>query len=126
MPSGNCLAYTEVGPQGNGPCPAKATGFSASDLVTNPMPANGATVSDLYAETSASPVPTGSASAVVAVIDNRTGATLLSCTVNSSSKTSCSNATGSGTASPGDKLEVQVTANSGICNNKTWRVTFRY
>ena len=46
----------------------------------------------------------------MSVIDNTTGATLLSCTVTSSSNHSCSNTKESGSAAPGDNLEVKITA----------------
>jgi hypothetical protein len=41
--SGHCLAYTDIGPSGNGACPAKTTGFSTSSELAA-MPANGGTV----------------------------------------------------------------------------------
>ena len=126
VPSGNCLKYTELAGPGNGTCPPKTTGFSSSPLLAGPTFANGATVTSLYAETSAN--LTGAQTALVAVIDNSTGATLLSCTVNSTSKGSCSNASGSGPAAPGDKIEVQVTttARSSRFSSNQWQVRFRY
>jgi len=83
-------------------------------------------VTDLYADMEGT--VTGIDKALVAVIDNTTGATLLSCTVNSTTKNNCSNATGSGSTAAGDNLEVQVTAipTGGSVNNNRWRVTFRY
>ena len=78
----------------------------------------------MYAETNA--VLAGTETALVAVIDNTTGATLLSCTVNSTTKSSCSNTSGSGSAAGGDKIEVKVTASGTSCNNKEWEVRFRY
>ncbi len=122
--SGSCLAYTELGGQGTGPCPPKTTGFSYGNLLSGGMPAGGATVTDLYAETSGS--LGGSSSALVAVIDNTTGATLLSCTVNSTNRSSCSNSSGSGTAATGDKIEVEVTTTGSSARNKQWQVKFRY
>jgi hypothetical protein len=124
VPSGNCLADADLGGPGNGLCPAKSVGFSTSSLLTNPMPANGATVTDLYAETNAS--FGGSATALVAIVDNTSGAMLLSCTVISTSKGSCSNATGSGTAPAGDRIEARLTVSGFSANNRAWRVTFRY
>jgi hypothetical protein len=88
------------------------------------MPANGATVSNLYADTSAN--VTGADTVVIGVIDNSTGATLLSCTVNSGSPHSCSNSSGSGFAAAGDNVEVKVTAIGESGNKKLWRVTFRF
>jgi hypothetical protein len=114
----------EYGNQGHGNCPSATGGFSNSILLAGPTPAGGATISDLYADMEGT--VSGSDTAAVAVIDNTTGATLLSCTVNSTSKNHCSN-TGSGTAAAGDNLEVQVSANpsNGSGNNKQWRVRFR-
>jgi hypothetical protein len=82
-------------------------------------------VSQLYADTSA--VPTGRESALVSVIDNTTGVTLLSCPVTSSSKSSCSNTGASGSVSAGDYIEVRVSAsNSSAHYIGQWRVRFRY
>ncbi len=124
VPSGNCLNYTMLAGQGNGSCPTKTSGFSSSALLAG-MPANGGKVSNLYAETNAT--LSGKEEATVAVIDNTTGVTLLSCTVNSTSKGKCSNtATASVAAAAGDRLEVKVTATGSNCNNKQWQVRFRY
>lgn len=72
------------------------------------MPANGGTVSNLYAETNNT--LTGSATATVAVIDNTSGIKLLSCEVKAGSKGVCSNtATAPESAAAGDRLEVKVT-----------------
>jgi hypothetical protein len=128
VPNGNCLNYTMLAGQGNGYCPAKTAGFSLSPLLAG-MPENGGHVSNLYAETNAS--VSGSDTATVTVIDNTSGATLLACTVTSTSKGVCSNAATAATAAaPGDRLEVQVTntspKKSWSCNNKEWSVRFRY
>ena len=124
VPSGACLNYTEIAGPGEGYCPPKTSGFSNSYLLAGPTPASGATVSNLYADTNAT--VTGSDAVTVAVIDNTTGATLLSCTVNSSTRNNCSNTSGSGSAAPGDNIEVRVTGAGSSCNNKEWRVRFRY
>jgi len=128
VPNGNCLNYTMLAGQGNGTCLKKTTGFSLSPLLAG-MPENGGQVSNLYAETNAS--VSGSDTATVTVIDNTSGATLLSCMVTSTSKGVCSNAaTATTAAAPGDRLEVQVTntspKKSWSCNNKQWSVRFRY
>ena len=81
-------------------------------------------MTNLYADTNAT--VTGTDSVLVAVIDNTTGATLLSCTVNKTNKNSCSNTSGSGSAAAGDNIEVKLTAAGSSCNNKQWRVRFRY
>ena len=88
------------------------------------MPANGATVTNLYADTNGT--ATGKDSALVAVIDNSTGATLLTCTVNAASNHSCFNNTGSGVAGPGDNIEVKITISGSSCSSRAWRVRFRY
>ena len=62
-------------------------------------------------------------SSPVAVIDNTTGVTLLSCTFASSG---CSNTSGSGNATAAEKLEVQVTGNTFLGSYKQWQVSFRY
>jgi hypothetical protein len=124
VPSGYCLNYTELAGQGTSPCPAKTSGYSLSNLLAGPTPANGATVTNLYADTNAT--LSSKESVLVSVIDNTTGATLLSCTVTSTSNHSCSNAKESGSATPGDNIEVRVTGSGSNCNNKAWRVRFRY
>ncbi len=124
VPSGNCLAYTDLAGQGNGPCPPGTTSFSFSDLLTVPMPANGATVTNLYAETNAT--LGGSATALVAVIDNGTGVTLLSCMVNSTSRNICSNTGASPPVAPGQRIEVKVAATGASAKNRPWLVSFRY
>ena len=68
----------------------------------------------------------GSDTATVAVIDNTTGAPLISCTVNSTTVSHCASASGSGSAAAGDNIEVKVTATGPSGNNKSWRVRFRY
>jgi hypothetical protein len=124
VPSGYCLNYTELAGQGNGSCPAKTSGYSASNLLAGPTPANGATVTNLYADTNTT--PSGTETATVAVIDDTTGATLLSCTV-TAGKSSCSNSKESGSAAPGENIEVKVTAPGSRCNDRaSWRVRFRY
>jgi lysophospholipase L1-like esterase len=128
VPSGECLteAFGAVGAYGT--CPSKTIGWSSSALIAGPMPANGAVVSNLYAESNAT--LTGSETVVVAVIDITTETTLLSCTVNSTTKSYCSN-TGSGpAAAAGANLIVKVsasnTAKEAADNDKDWRVEFRY
>ena len=88
------------------------------------MPANGATVTNLYAETNAT--LTGKDTVLVAVIDNGSGATLLSCTINVATKNYCSNPGTSPPVAAGNKVEVKVTANGGSGSNKQWQVAFRY
>jgi hypothetical protein len=122
-PSGDCLNSADLAGPGDGSCPGTTSGFSSSDLLAGPAPANGAVVSNLEAVTNAS--ITGSTTWLVAVIDNTTGATLLSCTITSTSGDACSNATGSGTAAAAQNIEVKVTSSGSNCNPAQWRVTFR-
>jgi Collagen triple helix repeat (20 copies) len=122
--SGHCLNYAEVGDPGAASCPSKTTGFASGRLLAGPTPANGATVTNLYADSNAN--VSGSDSVLVAVIDNTSGATLLSCTVTKASKSSCSNSSGSGSVAAGDNVEVKITASGSSGNNKQWRVRFRY
>ncbi len=124
VPSGYCLNYTELAGQGNGPCPAKTSGYSSSNLLAGPTPANGATVTSLYADTNAT--LSSRESVLVSVIDNTTGTTLLSCTVTSTSNRSCATAKESGSAAPGQNIAVKVTGSGSSSNNKAWRVRFRY
>jgi hypothetical protein len=63
---------------------------------------------------------------LVSVIDNTTGTTLLSCTVSSTSNGVCANTSGSGTAAPGDYVEVQISGSGPRWYYGQWRVTFRY
>jgi hypothetical protein len=81
------------------------------------------TVTNLEA-VGAGPV-TGGETWLVSVIDNTTGATLLSCTVTASSNDKCSNTTGSGTAAAGANIEVKITTNEILRLGFGWRVTFR-
>jgi collagen type VII alpha len=124
VPSGYCLNYTELAGQGNGSCPAKTSGYSPSNLLAGPTPASGETVTNLYVDTNAT--LSSKESVLVSVIDNTTGATLLSCAVTSTSDHSCSNAKESGSAAPGDNIEVKVASSGPACNDKAWRVRFRY
>ena len=69
----------------------------------------------------------GTDTATVAVIDNTNGATLLSCTVNSTSKNNCSRKpVNRALPTPLDYLEVKVTTSGSSCANKQWRVMFRF
>jgi hypothetical protein len=97
-----------------------------SNFLAGPTPANGATVTNLYADSNAT--VKGSDTVLVAVIDSTTGATLISCTVNSTTVNHCSNITESGSAAAGENIEVKVTATpaNGSGNSKSWRVRFRY
>ncbi len=118
------LNYTQLEGKGQGPCPGKTSGYSGSELLAGPAPAGGETITDLNATTSAN---LGSkASVLVSVIDNTTGTNLLSCTVTTTSDGGCSNSSGSGTAAPGDYIEVEISGNGPHWYHGQWRVTFRY
>src|SRR5208282_2706232 len=51
-PMGSCLYYTQIAGEGSGGCPPTGSSFPIRLALTGPMPANGAVVSNLYAETS--------------------------------------------------------------------------
>ena len=122
--NGYCLNYTELEETGQGPCPSKTSDYSGSELLAGPAPAAGETITNLFATTNAT---LGSKESVlVSVIDNTTGITLLSCTVSSASQGACSNASGSGTAAPGDYVEVKLTGIGSRWRPGQWRVTFRF
>jgi len=119
-----CLNYVQFDGKGQGPCPAKTGGYSGSELLAGPAPADGEKIADLNATTSAN---LGSkASVLVSVIDNTTGATLLYCTVSATSNGACSNTSGSGTAGPGDYIEVEISGSGPHWYYGQWRVTVRY
>jgi trimeric autotransporter adhesin len=122
--TGKCLNFGGANVPGMGACPAAASGYSASKVLSSPMPANGATVSNLAANTSAT--VSGSDTAVVEVIDNTTSVTLLTCTVNSTNKNNCTNSATTGSAAARDKLEVRITLAGASGNEQFWEVTFRY
>jgi hypothetical protein len=126
VPSGKCLKYTELAGQGQGPCPTSGTiGYSNSNFLAGPTPANNATVSNLYADSNVTLI--SGDTVTVEVIDNTAVALLLSCTVVFGSK-SCANPGSAPVAAAGDNIEVRVTAapSNGSGNNKQWRVRFRY
>jgi len=82
-------------------------------------------VNDLYA--AAEVTLTGTESIQVAVIDNTSGATMLSCTINSVTRSHCENAGSSGPANPGDLIEVKVTGTARqLSSCRAIEVTFRY
>jgi len=133
-----CLDYTELAGPGEGLCPEATTGFSESRLLAGPTPAGGETVTDLTVDSNAVIPTAGPESVLVAVIDNTTGATLLSCSASSLvptgtqvPKASCSSGNASGSAATGDNIEVRLAVPQGGTvgtnnNDKRWRVRFRY
>ena len=124
VPGGFCLNSTTVALPGGFLCPGPTSGYSFSTTLLGPAPANGATVSNLEAVTTG-PVP-GGETWLVSVINNTTGATLLTCTVTSSSNNACANSTGSGTVAAGANIEVKITTNEILRLGLPWRVSFRY
>jgi hypothetical protein len=119
-----CLKEVQLVGPGRGKCPEPTTGYSAEPTLAGPMPADGATVTTLYADSNAT--VTGTDTVTVAVIDNTTGAELLSCIVNSTNINHCENGIGSGSAAAGDNIEVKLTIHGTSGNGKSWRVRFRY
>ena len=84
------------------------------------MPANGSTVSGLYAEVGTAPA--SGQSYTVDVMDN--GVAVYSCSI-TAGNTTCTN-TGTGVSvSAGHRLQVKITNVSGA-PNKPFRVSFRY
>jgi hypothetical protein len=124
--SGQCLTFSTggAGQFSWGACPRQSTGFVVSNLLSGQMPANGAGVSNLAASTSAN--VSGNDKAVVEVVDNATGASLLSCTVNSTTKNRCTNTTEIGKAAAFDRLEVRITTTGTSASFQAWEVSFRY
>jgi hypothetical protein len=127
--SGNCLTNTQVTGRGEdswgqNQCPGKTTGFSTSNLLAGPTPQGGAIVTSLYATLGGT--VRGKDTATVAVIDNATAGTLLSCTVTSASNNSCSSAGPSGPVAEGTYIEVKVMTSGPSSTGRQWRVSFRY
>jgi hypothetical protein len=110
---------------GQGPCPAATSGYTTDSALAGPITASGGTASNLQAFTDV--VPTGTANVVIRVIDNTTGVTKLTCTINAASSpaSSCRD-TSSAPVAAGDYLEVQVTtSNDNVVNDSHYRVSFR-
>jgi hypothetical protein len=121
--SGSCIANQGAG---NGTCPAAVPvhTLSNSTLLLGPIPVGGATVSNLEAVTSAT--ASAANTATIAVMNNSTGAVVLSCTINNVSLTTkaCQNA-GSAFVAAGSYLQVRVTVTgSGMLTQ--YRASFRY
>ena len=127
VPSGSCLAFSPKGGNGNGGCVTKpsatVSGFTANTVFAV-VPAGGATVSDLYAATSAKVKESDTVN--VRVIDATTFTTLLQCQVTSITKNFCSNSNTGGFAAAGHDLEVLLEIAGSSGNKKEWEVTFRY
>jgi hypothetical protein len=121
--SGNCLVNAAAG---NGACPAAVAvnTLSTSTSLLGPIPAGGATVTNLEAVTSAA--ASAANTATIAVINNSTGLAVLSCTINnvSLSTRACQN-TGSAFVAAGSYLQVKVTV-TGSGMLMQYRASFRY
>src|SRR5207244_109238 len=102
-----CLFEVQNTGSGETKCPGPTSGFSSSSALAGPVPADGATVTNLYADSNAT--VTGTDTVVIAAIDNTTSTELLSCTVNSTNINHCENRSGSGSAAAGDNIEVKLT-----------------
>ena len=123
--SGQCLGNWFVGAaSSHAACPAAASGYTNENTyLAGPIPAGGGTVANLLVYTNAT--VTGSDTGVIDVIDNTSGSTLLSCTVNSTTVNTCTN-TGSASVQAGHYLEVKITFTGATPDTKQWRVSFRY
>jgi hypothetical protein len=84
------------------------------------VPAAGATVSNLVAETNTAPA--SGQSYTVEVLDN--GSAIYSCSV-TAGNTTCSSTASGVAVTAGHRLQVKIT-NVGGAPNKLWRVAFRY
>lgn len=125
--TGNCLNFGSPKDQGENPCTGAPPGYQESVTLAGPIPDNGAAVGYLHAETDT--YLGGTSYAVIEVIDNNK--LVQECRVGEpkSEERSCTkDEVSSVKVSPGDNLEVRVTApgatNSG--KNRRWRVSFRY
>ena len=118
--SGNCIALQWLNSGGaDAVCPAAvaANAFSQeANYLLGPIPAAGATISNIEAVTNVATV----AGVTVTIVDNTTGATLISCAYTTGT-TSCTNAA-SVIATAGHYLEVKVTDTA----RKQHRVSFRF
>jgi hypothetical protein len=104
-------------------CPAAVTAntYSADDQLEGPVPAGGGIVTNLKATTNTA--PGAGQSYLVEVMNNTTGATLISCTV-TTGNTSCQD-TSTTSIAAGEYLQVRID-NQGGASNRMWRVSFRY
>jgi hypothetical protein len=87
------------------------------------VPANGATVSNLFAVASAAPGAGKSYTVTVQTVGS-TPTVLLSCTISTTS-TTCNNTASSTAVAAGAYLEVLV-GNTGTAAAVSWTVSFRY
>jgi hypothetical protein len=112
------------------PSPAAAADSFTSEIkyLEGPVPAGGGTVSNIEAliET---PV-TGAQTWTIEVVDNTTGSSLLSCTINTTTSLSASacRSTGSAAVAAGHYLEVRSTKSqvTPVPGDRAVRVSFRY
>jgi hypothetical protein len=121
----DCLANAlhETGASQACPAAVAANTFTTeATFLEGPVPAGGGTVTNLVATVDVA--PGGAATHTVAVMNNTTGAVLLSC-VMTGTQTSCQN-TGSAAVSAGQYLQVRVSNAGGAANNHSFRATFRY
>ena len=126
--STNCIANIWTAPASNAGCPlpVAANGFSSNiTYLLGPMPAAGASVSNLEAVTAN--VGSDVNTAKIDLMNNSTGLVLLTCTINDASITTkaCQN-TGSALVAAGQYLQVRVTFTGAGMDDGVYRVTFRY
>jgi len=125
--SGQCLNNMWTANPGNATCPAAVpanTLTTVRDMLLGPIPAGGATVTNLEVVTTATGTATNTAT--IDVINNTTGLIVLSCTINNTSLSTkaCQN-TGAGFVAGGSYLQVKVTT-TGTGMNVQYRAAFRY
>ncbi len=125
--SGNCIRNLWSAGANSAACPSAVLAHALStdtNLLLGPVPAGGATISNLEAVTNAS--GTAANTAKIDVMNNTTGTVVLSCTINNTSlsASACQN-TGAAFVAAGSYLQVKVTL-TGSGMNLQYRVSFRY
>jgi hypothetical protein len=126
--SGDCIGNMTTGAASDSTCPAAVptdTYSADTTYLLGPIPPGGSTVTNLEGITDTA--VTGSRTYTYDIVDNTTGTTLLSCTIDTTTSLStvaCRN-TGTATATQGHYLQVKVTEGGGA-PHKAHRVTFRY
>jgi hypothetical protein len=124
VPNGECIGNIIFASNNHGGCPSAVTANTFTSEVTfleGPVPAGGGTVTNLEAVVNTA--PTGTQSHTVTVLNNTTGATLLSCSI-TAGNTSCQS-TASGSVPAGHYLQVRINNVNGA-SSRQFRVTFRY
>ncbi len=122
----HCLGNLNVAAGGfDSPCLTTATTHTfqgESTLLVGPMPAGGATVTNLLATVDGEPIASETNNPTIDVVDGTDNPIGMFCTINSGNV--CTNA-GSVIVAAGTYLQVRIT-NNGDFENRAYRVTFRY